>query len=94
MPYTSATSSPNLSARRSKKYLQIVYLKRLLAGVSANRIDSWLRAYHLPIIGRIEAGFFMMDVRTVQEKELADISTAFENLLEETLNFGESKQSL
>ncbi len=65
-----------------------------IAGVSANRIDSWLRAYHLPIIGRIEAGFFMMDVRTVQEKELADISTAFENLLEETLNFGESKQSL
>jgi len=55
-----------------------------IAGVSANRIDSWLRAYHRPIIGRIEADFFMMDVRTVQDKELMDIATAFGNLLKET----------
>jgi len=55
-----------------------------IAGVSANRIDTWLRAYHLPIIGRIEADFFMMDVRTVREKELVDISAAFGNLLEAT----------
>jgi len=55
-----------------------------IAGVSANHIDSWLRAYHLPVIGRIEADFFMMDVRTVQEKELVDVAIAFGNLLKET----------
>jgi L-seryl-tRNA(Ser) seleniumtransferase len=55
-----------------------------MAGVSANHIDSWLRAYHLPVIGRIETDFFMMDVRTVQEKELADIAAAFGSLLSET----------
>ncbi len=55
-----------------------------IAGVSANRIDAWLRAYHLPVIGRIEADFFMMDVRTVQAKDLADIAAAFGDLLKET----------
>lgn len=55
-----------------------------ITGVSASRIDAWLRAYHMPVIGRIEAEFFMMDVRTVQERELADISTAFGNLLQES----------
>ena len=55
-----------------------------IAGVAANHIDSWLRAYHAPIIGRIESDFFMMDVRTLQDQELADISAAFGNLLKET----------
>ena len=64
-----------------------------IAGVSANRIDSWLRAYQLPIIGRIETDFFMMDVRTIQEKELADIASAFEVLLMQTLKSGESKHA-
>ena len=54
-----------------------------IAGVSANHIDTWLRAYRLPVIGRIEADFFMIDVRTVRENELADISTAFGDLLQE-----------
>ena len=34
-----------------------------------------------PIIGRIENDFFMMDVRTIQEKELDVITEAFEQLL-------------
>jgi L-seryl-tRNA(Ser) seleniumtransferase len=55
-----------------------------IAGVSANRIDAWLRAYHLPVIGRIEADYFMMDVRTVQERDLANITGAFGDLLKET----------
>ncbi len=52
-----------------------------IQNVSANRIDRWMREITPPIIGRIENGFFMMDVRTIQEKELDVITEAFEQLL-------------
>jgi L-seryl-tRNA(Ser) seleniumtransferase len=57
-----------------------------IQGVSANRIDKWMREAHLPVIGRIEDNFFMMDVRTVKENELAAVSAAFGKLLEESMS--------
>ncbi len=52
-----------------------------IQNMSANRIDRWMREYSLAVIGRIEDDFFMMDVRTIQEEELAVVTTAFQNLL-------------
>jgi L-seryl-tRNA(Ser) seleniumtransferase len=52
-----------------------------IQNVSANRIDRWMREYTPAIVGRIEDDFFMMDVRTIQEKEPEAITRAFEQLL-------------
>jgi len=55
-----------------------------IQGMSASRVDRWMRAQSLPVIGRIENDLFMMDARTVQEDELTAIAAAFERLLEES----------
>jgi len=52
--------------------------------MSVSRVDRWMRAQSLPVIGRIENDLFMMDARTVQEDELTAIAAAFERLLEES----------
>jgi L-seryl-tRNA(Ser) seleniumtransferase len=52
-----------------------------IENLSANRIDRWMREHTPAIVGRIEDGFFMMDVRTLQEKEPDVIAAAFKQLL-------------
>ena len=52
-----------------------------IQNLSANRIDRWMRKYTPAIVGRIEDDFFMMDVRTLQEKEPDAITAAFQQLL-------------
>ncbi len=54
-----------------------------IQNISANRIDRWMREYTPAVIGRIEADFFMMDVRTIQESEPDAITAAFRQLLGE-----------
>ncbi|MBN1931837.1 MAG: L-seryl-tRNA(Sec) selenium transferase [Desulfobacterales bacterium] len=50
-------------------------------GISANRIELYLRENIPPIIGRIEENLFIMDLRTILDDELKMIVTAFDNLL-------------
>jgi L-seryl-tRNA(Ser) seleniumtransferase len=52
-----------------------------VVGMSTRAVESFLRHHTLPVIGRIEADVFLMDVRTVQEDELALIQTAVATLL-------------
>jgi L-seryl-tRNA(Ser) seleniumtransferase len=52
-----------------------------IEGISANRIDTWMREHTPAVIGRIEDDFFMMDVRTIQENEPETITAAFQQLL-------------
>ena len=51
-------------------------------GLSAQAIERFMRRERPPIIGRIENDFFVLDLKTVQEDELAAIETAFRHLLE------------
>ena len=76
------------SSRAGGGSLPLLQLPSKCVGVkifkfSANRIDKWMRTYTPALIGRIEDDFFMMDVRTIQEKELDAITEAFEQLLRE-----------
>ena len=54
-----------------------------MTGLSANRVETWLRDHTPPIIGRIENDRFIMDPRTLQEEELDIIEGAFERMLSE-----------
>lgn len=53
---------------------------RLLALVpgrmSAGKMESWLRGYDPPIIGRVENDRVLLDVRTIQGRELGTVSEA------------------
>ncbi len=51
-------------------------------GFRAQSIERFMRRQLPPIIGRIENDFFILDLKTVQEDELAVIETAFRHLLE------------
>ncbi|MDJ0856327.1 MAG: L-seryl-tRNA(Sec) selenium transferase, partial [Desulfobacterales bacterium] len=51
-------------------------------GLSAQAIERFMRRELPPIIGRIENDVFILDLKTVQEDELAVIETAFRHLLE------------
>jgi L-seryl-tRNA(Ser) seleniumtransferase len=42
-------------------------------GMSINSMEQCLRALSLPIIGRIEKDHFLLDVRTLQERELSEL---------------------
>lgn len=42
-------------------------------GMSINSMEQGLRALSLPIIGRIEKDHFLLDVRTLQERELSEL---------------------
>ena len=57
---------------------------RLLALVpnrlSAHRIETWLRDYDPPIITRVENEQVLLDVRTVQDRELATVARAVQGL--------------
>jgi len=50
-------------------------------GISPNALDKRLRTSDPPIIGRIEADTFIMDLRTIQDDELLIIKDAFEQIL-------------
>ena len=54
-------------------------------GLSAQALERFMRRQHPPVIGRIENDHFVMDLKTVQEDELATIETAFRHLLDKEL---------
>ena len=53
-----------------------------IAGLSANAVESAMRAHEPPVIGRIEDDRYIMDPRTVGEDETPLIRDAFRRLLE------------
>jgi L-seryl-tRNA(Ser) seleniumtransferase len=55
----------------------------MINGLSANRIDRIMREATPPVIGRIENDMFVMDVRTVQDEEIAMIASTFKKILAE-----------
>jgi len=50
-------------------------------GLSANKIENHLRFSRPPIIGRIENDIFLMDLRTIQDKEFKIIKDTFQKLM-------------
>ncbi|RZB36104.1 MAG: L-seryl-tRNA(Ser) seleniumtransferase [Desulfobacteraceae bacterium Eth-SRB2] len=50
-------------------------------GISVNAVEKNMRSNEIPIIGRIEEDFFIMDLRTIQDDELPIIKKAFDNML-------------
>ncbi len=52
----------------------------LPAGLTANFIEKWLRGYDPPIITRLDRDRVLLDVRTIQERELSIISRAINEL--------------
>jgi L-seryl-tRNA(Ser) seleniumtransferase len=50
------------------------------AGLSADVLDSRCRSLATPIVGRIEHGRFVLDLRTVREEEDEEITTAFSDM--------------
>lgn len=54
-----------------------------IKGLSANRIERIMREADPPIIGRIENDLFVMDMRTVQDDEIAIIASTFKKILKE-----------
>ncbi|MCF8050615.1 MAG: L-seryl-tRNA(Sec) selenium transferase [Desulfobacterales bacterium] len=53
-----------------------------ISGMSAARLETAMRDYCPPIIGRIEEDLFLMDPRTLQEEEIEMIASAFQFVLE------------
>jgi L-seryl-tRNA(Ser) seleniumtransferase len=51
--------------------------------MTVNALESFLRHYSPPIIGRIEDDFYLIDPRTLQEGEFEIVVGAFEHLFEE-----------
>ncbi len=54
-----------------------------IKGLSANRIERLMLDATPPIIGRIENDLFVMDVRTIQDEEIAIIALTFKKILAE-----------
>jgi len=52
-----------------------------IKGFSANRIERIMREAAPPIIGRIENDLFVMDMRTVQDEEIAMIASTFKKCI-------------
>ncbi|UCF57832.1 MAG: L-seryl-tRNA(Sec) selenium transferase [Deltaproteobacteria bacterium] len=48
--------------------------------LSAHQIEEWLRSYNPPIIVRVERDNVLLDVRTIQEKELKAMAQAIKEL--------------
>ncbi len=45
-------------------------------------MEGWLRSYDPPIIARVENDNVLLDVRTIQEKELKTVAHAIKELAE------------
>ena len=54
-----------------------------IKGLSVNRIERLVRETTPPIIGRIENDLFVMDMRTVQDEEIAIIASTLKKILAE-----------
>jgi len=54
-----------------------------IKGLSANRIERIMLGATPPIVGRIENDLFVMDMRTVQDEEIAMIASTFREVLAE-----------
>ncbi len=52
-----------------------------IEGVSANSLEKSMRDNMPPVIGRIDDDCFLMDLRTIQDEELAVVKNALNNLL-------------
>ena len=50
--------------------------------ISAHQMEAWLRSYTPPIIVRVESDNVLLDVRTIQEKELKTVARAINELSE------------
>ena len=48
--------------------------------LSAHHIEQWLRSYDPPIIVRVDRDNVLLDVRTIQEKELKTMAQAVKEL--------------
>ncbi len=48
--------------------------------LSAHYMEGWLRSYDPPIIVRVENDSVLMDVRTIQEKDLRTVAQAIKDL--------------
>ena len=48
--------------------------------LSSQSIERWFRSYHPPIITRVEKEKILLDVRTIQEKELRTVAKAINEL--------------
>jgi L-seryl-tRNA(Ser) seleniumtransferase len=54
-----------------------------MKGLSANALERLMRHADPPIIGHIENDLFVMDVRTIQDEEVAMIASTFKRILTE-----------
>jgi len=43
-------------------------------------METWLRSYDPPVIGRVEKETVLLDVRTIQDKELKVVADAIRKL--------------
>ena len=48
--------------------------------LTAHDMETWLRSYDPPIIGRVEKEQVLLDVRTIQDKELKTVAEAVRTL--------------
>jgi len=48
--------------------------------LSAHYIEEWLKSYNPPIIVRVEQDNVLLDVRTIQDKELKSVAQAIKEL--------------
>jgi L-seryl-tRNA(Ser) seleniumtransferase len=48
--------------------------------ISAQEMEGWLRSYDPPIIVRIETDQVLLDMRTIQERELKTVAQALKKL--------------
>jgi L-seryl-tRNA(Ser) seleniumtransferase len=53
-----------------------------IKGLTPNTLEKQMRDNDIPVIGRIEADIFVMDMRTVQNDELVLIKNAIEKVLD------------
>jgi L-seryl-tRNA(Ser) seleniumtransferase len=67
----------SLPAQNLPTYVVAVKAKDM----STQKIEEKLRSGRPPVIGRIEADHYLMDVRTIQENEIPLVQQAFERLL-------------
>jgi len=48
--------------------------------LSCQFMETWLRSYDPPVIGRVEKETVLLDVRTIQDKELKVVADAIRKL--------------